>query len=90
MSITVTPVTEAVGAEISGDVSPSSITLHLDVIRRSLDPAVELFTRLVSEPSFDEAELDFSNAPARRSVGEGGGPSPSRENSQTTGRRFPL
>ena len=40
--------------------------------------------------SFDETELDFSNAPARRSVGEGGGPSPSRKNSQTTGRRFPL
>lgn len=48
---------DSLGAELSGDVSSSAITLHLDVIRRSLDEAVELLARLVSEPTFDEAEL---------------------------------
>ena len=40
---------------------------------------------------FNETELDFSNAPARRNVGEGSGPLPSQKN-QGAGypRRWPL
>jgi hypothetical protein len=39
---------------------------------------------------FQENELDFSNAPARRATGEGSGPLPSRKTQQSSGRRFPL
>ena len=39
--------------------------------------------------SFDETDLDFSNAPGRRvGSGDGGGPLPSRK-AQTLPRRFP-
>jgi type IV secretion system protein VirB10 len=37
---------------------------------------------------FNDSELDFSNAPARRNVGEGPGPLPPKNNQNT--RRFPL
>jgi type IV secretion system protein VirB10 len=40
---------------------------------------------------YDENELDFSNAPARRSVGEGGGPLPSKKSQGSSyPRPFPL
>jgi hypothetical protein len=39
---------------------------------------------------FDENELDFSNAPSRRNVGEGGGPLPSKKSASTPSRRWPL
>jgi hypothetical protein len=38
---------------------------------------------------FDDSELDFSSAAPRRSVGEGGGPLPSKK-AQATTRRWPL
>ena len=48
---------DALGAEFSADVSPSVITLHADVISRSLDPLVDLLSTMMAEPTFDEVEL---------------------------------
>ena len=48
---------DALGAEFSADVSPSVITLHADVISRSLDPFVDLLATMTAEPTFDEVEL---------------------------------
>jgi hypothetical protein len=39
---------------------------------------------------FNESELDFSNSPTRRNVGEGSGPLPSQKNQGTAPRRWPL
>src|SRR5262249_15054243 len=48
---------DALGAELSADVSPTMITLHGDVIARSLDDFTTLLARLIAEPTFDEVEL---------------------------------
>ncbi len=48
---------DALGAEFSADVSPSVITLHADVISRSLDALVDLLATMMAEPTFDEVEL---------------------------------
>jgi zinc protease len=48
---------DALGAEFSADVSPSVITLHADVISRSLDQLVDLLSTMMAEPTFDEVEL---------------------------------
>ncbi|MET0595730.1 MAG: pitrilysin family protein [Polyangiaceae bacterium] len=48
---------DAIGAEISADVSSSVITLHADVISRSLDRVVDLLAKMMAEPTFDEVEL---------------------------------
>jgi len=48
---------DALGAELSADVSASVITLHVDVISRSLDPMVDLLATIMAEPTFDELEL---------------------------------
>ena len=48
---------DAIGAEISADVSSSVITIHADVISRSLDALVDLVATMMSEPTFDEVEL---------------------------------
>src|SRR5260370_5408265 len=48
---------DALGAEFSADVSPSVITLHADVISRSLDRLVDLLATMMAEPTFDEVEL---------------------------------
>jgi zinc protease len=48
---------DALGAEFSADVSPSVITLHADVITRSLDAIVDLLATMMAEPTFDEVEL---------------------------------
>ena len=39
---------------------------------------------------FDETEIDFSNSPQRRSVGEGPGPLPSKKSQNTAPGRWPL
>jgi len=39
---------------------------------------------------FNESELDFSNSPSRRGVGEGSGPLPSQKNQSAVPRRWPL
>jgi zinc protease len=48
---------DSLGAEFSADVSPSVITLHADVISRSLDALVDLLATMMAEPTFDEVEL---------------------------------
>jgi zinc protease len=48
---------DSLGAELAIDLSPSMLTIHADVISRSLEPFVDLLARIVAEPSFDEAEL---------------------------------
>jgi zinc protease len=48
---------DALGAEISADVSSSVITLHADVISRSLDRLVDLLAAMMAEPTFDDVEI---------------------------------
>ncbi len=48
---------DILGAEVSADVSPSVITVHADVISRSLDKLVDLLATMMAEPTFDEVEL---------------------------------
>jgi zinc protease len=48
---------DALGAEFSADVSSSVITLHGDVISRSLDAFVDLLATMMAEPTIDEVEL---------------------------------
>lgn len=48
---------DALGGEFAADVSVSSSGVHFEVIRRSLDPMVDLVATLLARPSFDEAEL---------------------------------
>ena len=48
---------DLLGGELGVDVSPSSSTVHFEVIRRSLDPFVDLAATLLARPTFDEAEL---------------------------------
>ena len=45
------------GGEISMDVSPSTITMHVQVIRRNLEPFMKLVTALLTKPLFPEDEL---------------------------------
>lgn len=48
---------DALGASFSAEVSPSVVSLHADVISRSLDAFVDLLAKIVAEPAFDEVEL---------------------------------
>ncbi|HEX9297241.1 MAG TPA: pitrilysin family protein, partial [Polyangiaceae bacterium] len=48
---------DALGAEFSADVSASVITLHADVISRSLESLLDLLATMMAEPTFDEVEL---------------------------------
>jgi zinc protease len=48
---------DALGAELGADVSASVITLHVDVISRSLDAMIDLLATMMAEPTFDEVEL---------------------------------
>lgn len=48
---------DALGGDLAADVGVSALTLHFDVIRRSLEPMVDLVTTLLSRPTFDEDEL---------------------------------
>jgi zinc protease len=48
---------DALGGEFAADVSVSSSTVHFEVIRRSLDPMVDLVATLIAKPTFDEREL---------------------------------
>jgi zinc protease len=45
------------GAELAADASVSSSSVHFEVIRRSLDPMVDLTAGLLAHPTFDEREL---------------------------------
>jgi zinc protease len=48
---------DSLGGELAADASPSALTVHFEVIRRNLDPFVDLVARLFSAPTFDEGEL---------------------------------
>jgi zinc protease len=48
---------DRLGADLSEHVGATVVTIQLDVIRRSFDPAVELLCKLLAGPSFDEVEL---------------------------------
>lgn len=48
---------DLLGGELAADVSASVSTVHFEVIRRSLEPFVELISTILSTPAFDEAEL---------------------------------
>jgi zinc protease len=49
---------DRLGGEIGFDVGPSTISLHGQVIRRNLQPFVELIARILGTPTFDQEELD--------------------------------
>ena len=48
---------DRLGGEISFDVGPSTISLHAQVIRRNLQPFLELLARILGTPTFDADEL---------------------------------
>jgi zinc protease len=48
---------DRLGAEMSVDVSASHLTVHAQVIRRSLEPFIDLLSRLLSTPTFADDEL---------------------------------
>jgi zinc protease len=48
---------DLLGGEFGVDVSPSVSSVHFEVIRRSLDPFVDLAATLIARPLFDEGEL---------------------------------
>jgi zinc protease len=48
---------DAYGGEVSMEVSASTISLHMQVIRRNLEPMLGLLTALLTEPTFPEDEL---------------------------------
>lgn len=48
---------DALGGELAADVSVSAAGVHFEVIRRSLDPMVDLVSTLLARPAHDEGEL---------------------------------
>lgn len=48
---------DALGGELAADVGVSSSGVHFEVIRRNLDPMVDLISALLARPAFAEAEL---------------------------------
>jgi len=48
---------DRLGGEIGFDVGPSTISLHGQVIRRNLQPFIELIARILGTPTFDPDEL---------------------------------
>lgn len=49
---------DRLGAELSLDVGPSTVSFHGQVIRRNLDKFVDLLTTLLSKPAFNQEEVD--------------------------------
>lgn len=48
---------DRLGAEFAVDVGPSTVSVHGQVIRRNVEPFIELITRLLQHPSFGEEEI---------------------------------
>jgi zinc protease len=48
---------DRLGADLGEVAGPTAVTLHLDVIRRSFDRAIDLVATLLGEPALDAAEL---------------------------------
>jgi zinc protease len=49
---------DLLGGEVAVDTSPSAMTVHFEVIRRSLDRFADLVAVLLARPTFDQGELD--------------------------------
>jgi zinc protease len=49
---------DALGGEFAADSSASSMTVHFEVISRSLDPMADLVATMLAQPMFDEKELE--------------------------------
>jgi len=50
--------TDTLGAEFGFDVSASTISLHAQVIRRNVEPFIDLLARVVATPAFAVEELE--------------------------------
>ncbi len=48
---------DRLGAELALDVGPSTMSLHGQVIRRNVEPFIDLITRLLKAPAFDAQEI---------------------------------
>ncbi len=48
---------DRLGAELALDVGPSTVSLHGQVIRRNIEPFVELIARILGKPAFDADEI---------------------------------
>jgi zinc protease len=48
---------DRIGADLVIEAGPSSVTVHADVIKRSVDEMVDLLALLLGEPTFDDVEL---------------------------------
>jgi zinc protease len=48
---------DSMGADLAIETGPSSVTVHADVIKRSVDEMVDLLALLLGEPTFDDVEL---------------------------------
>ncbi len=48
---------DRLGADFNEQVGPTAVSVQLTTIRRSLDRAVGLFTKVLAQPRFDESEL---------------------------------
>jgi zinc protease len=48
---------DLLGGEVALDVGPSTVSLHGQVIRRNVEPFIELLVRLLGKPTFDDAEV---------------------------------
>lgn len=48
---------DALGGEFGADASVSATSVHFEVIRRNLEPFIDLMAKVLSEPAFPELEL---------------------------------
>lgn len=48
---------DRLGGELALDVGPSTVSLHAQVIRRNVEPFVELLARILGQPTFDADEI---------------------------------
>ncbi|HVY45641.1 MAG TPA: insulinase family protein, partial [Minicystis sp.] len=49
---------DGLGGEFAADCSASASSVHFEVIRRNLEPFVDLVAKLLAKPAFDKAELE--------------------------------
>jgi zinc protease len=49
---------DSLGAEMAVDTSPSTVAIHANVIARNLDPFADLMSRMLTQPTFPDHELE--------------------------------
>lgn len=49
---------DRLGAELALDVGPSTVSLHGQVIRRNVEPFIQLICRILGKPTFDGEEIE--------------------------------